>query len=69
MVRLGPIDGVDPEPAPDTPGFVRRQQDFLVNRDLAGDAAPSQADLARQRMAQLAELRRRLDPPTEEPPP
>ena len=69
MVHLGPIDGVEPEPESDTPGFVSRQQDFLVNRGLAGDVAPSQADLARQRLAQLAVLRRRLDPPTEEPPP
>lgn len=69
MVRPGPIEGVEPEPEPDTPGFVSRQEDFLINRGLAGDDAPSQADLARLRLTQLAEMRRRLDPPTEEPTP
>jgi len=69
MVRPGPIDGVDAEPPPDTPGFVSRQQNFLQTRGLAGDQSPSQAELAQRRLALLAEMRRRLDPPTEEPPP
>jgi hypothetical protein len=67
MVRPGPIEGVDTEPPPDTPGFVSRQQNFLQDRGLAGDAAPTQQELARQRLALLAEMHRRLDPPTEEP--
>ncbi|MBI3350751.1 MAG: hypothetical protein HY020_26580 [Burkholderiales bacterium] len=67
MVRPGPIEGVEPEPAPDTPGFVSRQQNFLQVRGLDPDHVLTQAELARQRLTLLAEMRRRLDPPQEEP--
>ena len=67
MVRPGPVEGVAPtEPAPDVPGFVSRQLNFLQLRGLAADTAPSQVELAQQRLVLLAEAHRRLDPPQQE---
>lgn len=66
MVRPAPIEGVEPEPAPDTPGFVSRQENFLQIRGLGAAQGPTQTDLALQRLALLTEMRRRLDPPQEE---
>lgn len=67
MVRPPVIEGVPPEPEPDIPGFRSRQTNFLEVRGLAGADAPSRVELARQRQEQIAQMRRRLDPPQEEP--